>query len=100
MVDWEGCHGSINIDGHAIDLLVNLHHLINSPGVNDLLGNLSCVNHRILTGIGNVYLPAVNRLLKGLSGVDESYLAIICVEVLGDGQVVHMLTGACAAGAL
>ena len=101
MFDCEGCHGNINIDGHDIGLLVNLHHLINLPGVKDMLGNMSRVNHRILTGIDNVYLPAANRLLKGLSGVDESYLAIICVEVLGDGLVVHMLNGGlCCSGAL
>ena len=71
------------IDGRDIDLLV------------------SGVNHRILTGIYNVYLPAVNRLLKGLSGVDESYLTFICVEVLGYGLVMHMLNkGMCCSCAL
>ena len=99
MADCEGWHCNSNIDGHDIDLLVNLHHLINLPGVNKCI--LTGVNHRILTGIDNVYLPTVNRLLKGLSGVDESYLAIICVEVLGDGLVVHMLNGGlCCSGAL
>ena len=77
MVDREGRHCHVDVDRHVTDLLIGLHQLSNLSGVDHLLGNLSVV--------------LIYNLLKSLTGVDNSHLAIIVVKVLSDGLVVHSL---------
>jgi len=86
MVDREGSHGDVDVDWRDIDPLVD-----NLPAVDDCLCDLSVVLREVLAGVNDVYLPSVNSLLKSLPGINESHLAIVAVEVLGNRLVVHVL---------
>ena len=98
MVDRKGSHGDVDVDWRDIDPLVD-----NLPAVDDCLCDLSVVLHEVLAGVNDVYLSvvlagvndvdlsSVNSLLKSLPGINESHLAIVVVEVLGNGLVMHVL---------
>ena len=98
MVDRKGSHGDVDVDWRNIDPLVD-----NLPAVDDCLCDLSVVLHEVLagvndvylsvvlTGVNDVYLSSVNSLLKSLPGINESHLAIVAVEVLGNRLVMHVL---------
>ena len=105
MIDRKGSHGDVDVDWRDIDSLVN-----NLPTVDDCLCDLSVVLHEVLAGVNDVYLSvvtivlhvgltgvnyvdlsSVNSLLKSLPGINESDLAIVDVEVLGNGLVMHVL---------
>ena len=105
MIDRKGSHGDVDVDWRDIDPLVN-----NLPAVDDCLCDLSVVLHEVLAGVNDVYLSvvtivlhvgltgvnyvnlsSVNSLLKSLPGINESHLAIVVVEVLGNGLVMHVL---------
>ena len=86
MVDRKGSHGDVDVDWRDIDPLVD-----NLPAVDDCLCDLSVVLREVLAGVNDVYLSSVNSLLKSLPGINESHLAIVVVEVLGNGLVMHVL---------
>ena len=98
MVDRKGSHGDVDVDWRDIDSLVN-----NLSAVDDCLCDLSVVLHEVLAGVNDVYLSvvltgvndvdlsSVNSLLKSLPGINESHLAVVVVEVLGNGLVMHVL---------
>ena len=93
MVDSKGSHGDVDVVFRDIDL----------PAVDDCLCDLSVVLHEVLAGVNDVYLSvvltgvndvdlsSVNSLLKSLPGINESHLAIVAVEVLGNRLVMHVL---------
>ena len=93
MVDRKGSHGDVDVVFRDIDL----------PAVDDCLCDLSVVLHEVLAGVNDVYLSvvltgvndvdlsSVNSLLKSLPGINESHLAIVAVEVLGNRLVMHVL---------
>ena len=81
MVDSKGSHGDVDVVFRDVDLLV----------VDDCLCDLSVVLHEVLAGVNDVDLSSVNSLLKSLPGINESHLAIVAVEVLGNGLVMHVL---------
>ena len=81
MVDSKGSHGDVDVVFRDVDL----------PAVDDCLCDLSVVLQEVLAGVNDVYLSSVNSLLKSLPGINESHLAIVAVEVLGNGLVVHVL---------
>ena len=81
MVDSKGSHGDVDVVFRDIDL----------PAVDDCLCDLSVVLREVLAGVNDVYLSSVNSLLKSLPGINESHLAIVAVEVLGNGLVMHVL---------
>ena len=93
MIDRKGSHGDVDVVFRDIDL----------PAVDDCLCDLSVVLHEVLAGVNDaylsvvlagvndVYLSSVNSLLKSLPGINESHLAIVAVEVWGNGLVMHVL---------
>ena len=81
MVDSKGSHGDVDVVFRDIDL----------PAVDDCLCDLSVVLHEVLAGVNDVDLSSVNSLLKSLPGINESHLAIVAVEVLGNRLVMHVL---------
>ena len=81
MIDRKGSHGDVDVVFRDIDL----------PAVDDCLCDLSVVLHEVLAGVNDVYLSSVNSLLKSLPGINESHLAIVAVEVLGNRLVMHVL---------
>ena len=100
MVDSKGSHGDVDVVFRDIDLLavddclfdlsVVLHEVL--AGVNDVyLSVVTIVLHVGLTGVNYVDLSGVNSLLKSLPGINESHLAIVAVEVLGNRLVMHVL---------
>ena len=100
MVDSKGSHGDVDVvfrdvdlpavDDCLCDLSVVLHEVL--AGVNDVyLYVVTIVLHVGLTGVNYVNLSSVNSLLKSLPGINESHLAIVVVEVLGNRLVMHVL---------